>query len=801
MNIKRIFGILLVISMLFTSFPGIAAEKTDISKRIIASDLIFKSGETEIDKIPANTAVTTSLNVERSKEGSGDQDFVIVMQVFDNGKLIDFVKQPGTAKYGEKAQNYTLTSKATGADVSGYEIVVMIVNNLIDFTPLSAAGNFGSSNSKIKSVKIGDDYLDISEKKDIYDMSILVPEEEYPAKVAVTTYDLASKVTVTEEEGTVTIKSEAHDKSSSETYKVNLDVTKISRAGLKNIYIDGKAYELFETDQYEYTVSVKQGTATPPSVTCETYYDDAEVDIVNATTIPGKTVINITADGAEEEYIIKFAKTITVSPSYIGEKQYYGAGVTVWDVKNDSSMPDKYLGNGSGNYYYEALRLNSRNADYSNSTRIGFLNFDAGLPEDAVITDASLNMTYLAGSLTNVSSMTPEIYNATDTGWITNPSSYAANSMPAYGTEAVSKKAIPSATAAGTKYTGNIELDTSVMNSGLNFVLRVKEYATTTSYDYLYIYLSEDNMPELTLSYYSDIVDDGNNIDLSSVTIGGKPFAEFDKDVTEYIVEVDGNSTEVPEVAATPYFDSTTVKCYNADSVPGTAMIQVTSANGVTKSYKFILAKAVTVTPTYIGRKEYWGTEFQLWNTDEEIIDEFLPDSTTFRGESLPLRSFSQSGTNYCRGTAIGYLDFDIELPEDAIIANAELTISYSKSHNNLASNTDTLTPEIFACVDTDWNTKPTKYGVANTLPAFSSEKINTEAFTPATAQGYHHETVKLDKTKLTDDLMFAIRVNEQREGTAKYDWLAVYVRDSEVFADRKAPKLKIVYYLPDNCL
>ncbi|AEE97817.1 OmpL47-type beta-barrel domain-containing protein [Mahella australiensis] len=92
------------------------------------------------------------------------------------------------------------------------------------------------------------------------------------------------------------------------TATVPITVDKSEDASLKSIELDGVELDDFNPSMTEYNVIMPEGATSPPNVTAEPNFAGATVAITQALSIPGKAIIDVTAqDGiTKRTYIINF---------------------------------------------------------------------------------------------------------------------------------------------------------------------------------------------------------------------------------------------------------------------------------------------------------------------------------------------------------------------------------------------------------------------------------------------------------------------------------------------------------------
>lgn len=93
------------------------------------------------------------------------------------------------------------------------------------------------------------------------------------------------------------------------TYTISFTLVDLSDdASLASIEVDGQHLEDFNSDQYTYDYELPYGTEEVPTVTAVPGFEEAEVSVTQASSLPGATTIEVTsADGSNSEtYTINF---------------------------------------------------------------------------------------------------------------------------------------------------------------------------------------------------------------------------------------------------------------------------------------------------------------------------------------------------------------------------------------------------------------------------------------------------------------------------------------------------------------
>lgn len=131
----------------------------------------------------------------------------------------------------------------------------------------------------------------------------------------------------------------------------------------------------------------------------------------------------------------------------------------------------------------------------------------------------------------------------------------------------------------------------------------LSEYLLPASRNYTYTYHLKALQGESTKEMMEEskvTVTDYTNL-LSGVKIGDKDLPKFSNDVTSYTYNASSPDGSVPQVTATPASEDVTVEITQAETLPGTAVIKATAANGYTKTYEIRLENSGSILLSDLG--------------------------------------------------------------------------------------------------------------------------------------------------------------------------------------------------------
>lgn len=257
---------------------------------------------------------------------------------------------------------------------------------------------------------------------------------------------------------------------------------------------------------------------------------------------------------------------------------------------------------------------------------------------------------------------------------------------------------------------------------------------------------------------------------LSSISVGGAPIADFSKDKYEYVIPVEGDT--IPEITYEKV-DSTAADTYiPAEQLPGKSEITV-SADGSEKTYTVIFAKKINIPLLYVGYKRTGTGSINVYDASN------LPATRTVQSTDASYADYTTRRT---------YLEFDSSvLPANAVVASGSLTLNMK----NAAANTS-FTVDVFTALDKDWYANSASYKAIGAYPRESQTLAYTGEAPAITSDAFSAVTYNLNPAVFDG-------VNDGFNLVLRQTYNALYSGINTVsFAENELPVMELYYYIGD---
>jgi hypothetical protein len=395
--------------------------------------------------------------------------------------------------------------------------------------------------------------------------------------------------------GTGTVVVTAQD-GSTLTYNVNFDYEPLSsNADITSLNVNGNLVNGFNTNVYTYNVELPAGTVEMPKVTISTYDENTKYSIVNVTSLPGSTTVTVTSEdnSVTNVYTVNFTVALNDDATLLDLKV---DAVTVVGFNPAIFVYNVELAEGETVVPTVTYTLGDANASdlLTDASSLPGTTTVSVTAEDGVTNhEYRINFSVAVAAGTDASLSDLQVDGVTIPDFVSFVYDYTYE-LP-YGTVNV-----PTVT-----YTPNDALATPVLTDAAavpgtsSVVVTSQDLSTVLTYNI-----------EFTLAPASD------NADLSDIQVDGESIADFDADVTAYIVELPYGTTLVPTVTATTDHSGATISSLvDAAQVPGTTTIEVTAEDLTTiKSYTVEFTWGAPNNDAYLKSLIIDGTPLSTFN-------------------------------------------------------------------------------------------------------------------------------------------------------------------------------------------
>ena len=351
----------------------------------------------------------------------------------------------------------------------------------------------------------------------------------------------------------------AEDETTTLTYEVNFTIAPNTDATLSDLKVDGTTIANFDPATLSYNLELDYGTITVPSVIGTPIDSNANADVNDTESVPGKTTIKVTAEDGTTS--LTYEVNFTIAPN---------KDATLSDLRVDGTT--------IANFNPVTLSYNME-LDYGTTT----------VPVvTAVATDINANVniidaTALPGKATimitaedGVTTITYEVNftvapnnDATltdikvDDNSITefDPTTLTYNIELDYGTTD-----IPVVTAIATDVNANVNItETTVLPGKTSILVTAEDGVTTKTYEVNFT-----------------ITDPSTDATLSDLKVDGTTITGFGSSTISYNIELASGTTIIPTITATSTDVNADVIITDAASLPGTSSVVVTAEDGIT---------------------------------------------------------------------------------------------------------------------------------------------------------------------------------------------------------------------------
>jgi len=397
----------------------------------------------------------------------------------------------------------------------------------------------------------------------VYSVELLYGTTAVPLVTATTNHLKAGKVitNATSLPGYTTILVTAEDGTTSKIYTVNFTVAKNNDATLADLLVSGTLINGFNKSTLSYSMALPYGTTDIPAVTAKSTDPKASVQVVPATTLPGVTLIQVTAENGFST--LTYSVNFTLIPPSVD--------ATLSNLKTDEITIDGFspaVLNYPVELPYRTLRVPVVSATVSFSKATMKITQATSLPgtstvevtaEDG-ITSNTYSVIFTVAKNTDATLSDLMIDGLTIEGFSGNKHDY--------------QRELPFGTV-------KIPLVNAITNDGhASLVITPPESLPGTTHIHV---TAEDGSTAMNYSVEFTLTPPSEDAALSDFTLNGTTIVGFRPDQLLYNLEWPHGMTTVPQVRAVTHSSLATAQIQVPQTLPGTIAVTVTAQDGVTK--------------------------------------------------------------------------------------------------------------------------------------------------------------------------------------------------------------------------
>ena len=342
---------------------------------------------------------------------------------------------------------------------------------------------------------------------------------------------------------------------------------------LSGIEVNGEALNGFSMDKNDYTVEIAPDTLTAPEVTATALFEGTDVEIIPPVSFPGKTVIRVTYGDDENEYTITYTSSELISDASraVGKDFHAADDANATEVNgakigsqlyNDRATPSYNSATGEFAYFND-IRAIDDEWDYLNGTDFF----------TSAVSSRSVTFTLNRSATVRVFSEGTAAVSTAD-GW-TREAKESGYYMVASATS------------------GHLTVDNSSKFTQM-FYKKFSAGETVT--------VNPTVKESIIVIDYAGYVEAAAAL-LTGIEVNGEALQGFSPDKTEYTMEIDPDTVEIPVVTATAFADGSEIEVIDPESFPGKTIVRV-SLDGDEKEYTitYTVADLVASSSRAVGK-------------------------------------------------------------------------------------------------------------------------------------------------------------------------------------------------------
>ncbi|MFY0654399.1 MAG: carbohydrate binding domain-containing protein, partial [Cyclobacteriaceae bacterium] len=591
--------------------------------------------------------------------------------------------------------NTTVEVIAT-AELPGITTINVTAENGIDSQTYSVSFAVAlSPDATLSDIKVGEETVDGFNASTLdYDVELPFGTTDVPVVTALQTFANATVEinAATSLPGITTIDVIAENGVDSQTYSVSLTVALSPDATLSDLKVGEETVDSFNAATFEYAIELPFGTTDVPVVTALQTFANATVEVNTATSLPGTTTVDVTAENGVDSQTYSVAFTVALS--------------------DDATLSDLKVGEETVNEF------NAATLEYAIELPFGTTDVPmvSALQTFANATLEVNNATSLPGmttiDVTAENGIDSQTYSVIFT-FTPPPADVALNDLKVDG------QTVDGFSVSMSEYTVELPFGTTIVpevdavaantNTTVDIVASAELPGTTTI-----------NLTSLvgsnsaTYSIAFTIAPPSDDASLSDIIVSEESIEGFNTSILEYSFELPFGTTEVPVISVVTTDANASVQMNTATSLPGSTMVMVTAQNGIDiQTYTISFTLAAPSEDASLSDIILYGQSIDNFNDSKLDYSFELPFGTT----EVPMATAITTDAN-----ATVQMNTATTLPGTTSI---DVT-----AENGIDSQTYTISYTVAAEISSDATLKSLKYN-DTAVPEFSAEVMSYSIILP----------------------------------------------------------------------
>ncbi|MCT4621222.1 MAG: S-layer homology domain-containing protein, partial [Marinisporobacter sp.] len=406
--------------------------------------------------------------------------------------------------------------------------------------------------------------------------------------------------------GSTSIEVTAENGEVKKTYTIAFTVAKNNNAYLQELKVNNVGVSGFSHDQYTYEKELPYGTTTVPTVTATAQDTNTAVNITQATSLPGSTSIEVTAENGEVKKTYTIAFTVAKNNNaYLQELKVDGVGVS--GFSHNQYTYEKELPYGTTTVPTVTAKVQDANAvvNITQATSLTGTTSIEVTAEDGEVTK-TYTIAFTVAKNNNAYLQELKVDGVEVSGFSHDQYTYE-KELP-YGTTTV-----PTVTAKVQDANAVVNITQATSLPGTTTIKVIGE--------------NGENTKTYTIEF---TVAKSNNAYLQELKVDNIAINGFRYDKYNYEKILPYGSTKVPTIIATAQDTNATINITSATSLPGTTRIEVIAEDGSIKNIYTTYFTVLKNTNAYLNNLE----------VNNETVTDFVYNQYTYEVK-LPVGSTS----------------------------------------------------------------------------------------------------------------------------------------------------------------